>query len=172
MASDFGCKIHKAGITLHSIIPIQKDLRIQGGTSKETLTFSETQYLEICKDSNHTRNQLKTNSNVTLKDWLNNPQPLNFSPDGKDYEEPVNVLGMMEQMYAGDKKIHNPPRQHQLVHRRLQQQNSTNHASSRRPHGLIGTHTRCQTLQLLYTTPLHRCLRTHDSCQRLWRRIP
>ncbi|XP_064077651.1 uncharacterized protein LOC135195318 [Macrobrachium nipponense] len=76
IAENFGLKIHKAGIVMHSLIPLQQALTVQSGTAVETLTMNTTPYLEIYKHSNCTYAscQSKDESTFALKDWLWNPQ--------------------------------------------------------------------------------------------------
>ena len=70
---------------MHSMIPIQKDLKIQGGTNIEILIFTDIPYLEIFKDTNHTKHMLVSSGNPTLDDWLYNLQQLAFAVPGTEY---------------------------------------------------------------------------------------
>ncbi|XP_064102684.1 uncharacterized protein LOC135212846 [Macrobrachium nipponense] len=86
IAENFGLKIHKAGIVMHSLIPMQQALTVQSGTAVGTLTMNTTPYLEIYKDSNCTYGgcQSKDGTTFQLKDWLWNPQIQQFG-EGKEY---------------------------------------------------------------------------------------
>ena len=107
MARSYGLKIHKAGITLHSLIPMQQSLTVQSGTSVETLAMNTTPYLEIYKDSNMTYESCKSPSDKThtLKNWLWNPQIQEIG-DAQEYEFPAGHLGTMEQYHSGQRKTY------------------------------------------------------------------
>lgn len=73
MMNNYGYKVHKAGVTMHSMVPTMKDLKIQGGTNIETVSFSDSPYLEIFKDTTQLYNQFSAVKTTALKDWLQKP---------------------------------------------------------------------------------------------------
>nr|ANN89697.1 capsid protein [Decapod penstyldensovirus 1] len=103
----YGWKVHKAGVVMHSMVPLMKDLKVSGGTSFETLTFTDTPYLEIFKDTTGLHNQLSTKeADVTLAKWIQNPQLVTVQTTAANYEDPIQQFGFMEQMRTGDRKAY------------------------------------------------------------------
>ena len=68
----YGVKYHKAGVTFHSLIPLQEQLTTEASTATERTTFNLTPYIEIFQDTNHTVSQITLPDTTTVKDFIDN----------------------------------------------------------------------------------------------------
>ncbi|XP_063859158.1 uncharacterized protein LOC135100123 [Scylla paramamosain] len=108
MGRSHGMKIHSAGITLHSLIPLQDILKNEQGTPIEQTTPNLQPYLEIMKDTNYQFTKLTFPEATTLKEWLQNPVkttlfPANTAPNP---EALINLMGSLDTMKAGERKAY------------------------------------------------------------------
>ena len=101
-------KIHEAGVTLHSLIPLQVILKTEAGTPIEQTTPNLQPYLEIMNDTNYQIHNLTFPSTTTLKEWLQNPVLANIFAKGAapNLEMLINLMRSLDTMKAGGRKAY------------------------------------------------------------------
>ena len=106
MGRAHGFKFHSAGVTLHSIIPLQDILKTEAGTPIEQTTPNLQPYLEIMKDTNYQFGTVTFAEGTTLAKWLDNPQVATLFAKGAatNPEILVNLMGSLDTMKAGERK--------------------------------------------------------------------
>lgn len=108
IAFNYGIKINDAGISMHSLIPLQDILKSESGTPIEQTTPNLQPYVEIMKDTNYQYNQLTFPTGTTLAKWLENPQKATLAVKGSapNPESIINRMGSLETFKAGERKAY------------------------------------------------------------------
>ena len=90
------------------MVPLFKEQTTQAGTTIERLTFSNTPFIEIYKDSNHSYSSLKytEDTSTDFKNWINKLPEVDATQEdtGGNTQHMLSHFGHMETMRAGDRK--------------------------------------------------------------------